>query len=230
MKKFAMFAGRWCFYPVVRSMRRTAVHIDNPEAIDSRRAERGSLLGARREAPDLPIDARRARVRSAVHHERRRIQRTHGIHRQGRDHLRIFLRRQQAHHLRVDARKRALACPPARGSQPRLRLGGVIPASTFISPRRRLEREIQKKLTARPAYAPKAPSIGRSRKSSLHFARVGDLDCGRMNEDGKPPKSGSRRSEGYDGGAVYSRDGSKIVVARHSPGPRLKSWPIIAGC
>ena len=104
------------------------------QADHPRRAERRSLLGSRRKAADLPGDARYQRVRSAVHHERRRVGHAHGLDRQGRHHLRLLPARQQAHHLRVDARSGAVL-PGSSGSQQGLRVGGL-PRLRYLPGRR----------------------------------------------------------------------------------------------
>ncbi len=88
------------------------------------RLERRVVLVAGQQAHHFPVDARRAHLRSGVHHECRWLRPAHGLDRQRRHHLRLLHQRQQAHHLRFDARRRRRV-PHAAGSQQGLCVGGL---------------------------------------------------------------------------------------------------------
>src|SRR2546428_13983099 len=64
-------------------------------------AECRGLLVARRQTPDLHDNSSAVRVRSDLHHERRRIEPAPGVHREGPHDVSLLPGRQQAHHLRL---------------------------------------------------------------------------------------------------------------------------------
>ena len=71
-----------------------------------RRRERRGVFQPRRQAPDLPVDARRPHLRPAVRHEHRRSEREARLDRRRQDDLRLLLRRRPQDLLRLDARGR----------------------------------------------------------------------------------------------------------------------------
>jgi Tol biopolymer transport system component len=76
--------------------------------------------------------------------------------------------------------------------------------------------KILKKLTDTPGYDAEATVNWKRKKIIYTSLASGDLDLWTMNLDG----SGKKRittAEGYDGGAVFSRDGSKIVWRANHP-------------
>lgn len=76
--------------------------------------------------------------------------------------------------------------------------------------------KIVKKLTDAPGYDAEATVNWKTRKMVYTSLASGDLDLWTMKLDG----SGKKRittTEGYDGGAVFSRDGSKLVWRAHHP-------------
>lgn len=75
---------------------------------------------------------------------------------------------------------------------------------------------IQKKLTDTPGYDAEATVNFKTGKIVYTSVSTGDIELWRMNVDGSGKKQITRR-EGYDGGAVYSRDGSKLVWRATDP-------------
>jgi TolB protein len=76
--------------------------------------------------------------------------------------------------------------------------------------------KIIKKLTVAPGYDAEGTVNFKTKKILYTSLATGDLELWTMNEDG----SGKRRitnTEGYDGGAVFSRDGKKMVWRAYHP-------------
>jgi TolB protein len=79
-----------------------------------------------------------------------------------------------------------------------------------------LDGKIVKKLTDTPGYDAEATVNFKTHKILYTSMASGDLEIWSMNEDG----SGKKRitnAEGYDGGAVFSRDGTKMVWRAYRP-------------
>src|SRR5579871_1331725 len=76
--------------------------------------------------------------------------------------------------------------------------------------------KILKKLTDTPGYDAEATINWKTGKMIYTSMASGDLDLWTMNTDGGN-KRRITKSEGYDGGAVFSRDGSKIVWRANHP-------------
>lgn len=79
-----------------------------------------------------------------------------------------------------------------------------------------LDGKIVKKLTDTPGYDAEATVNFKTKKIVYTSMASGDLELWTMNEDG----SGKKRItsvEGYDGGAVFSRDGTKMVWRAYHP-------------
>jgi TolB protein len=79
-----------------------------------------------------------------------------------------------------------------------------------------LDGKIVKKLTDTPGYDAEATVNFKTKKIIYTSMASGDLELWTMNEDG----SGKKRItsvEGYDGGAVFSRDGTKMVWRAYHP-------------
>lgn len=85
--------------------------------------------------------------------------------------------------------------------------------------------EIEKKLAEAPGYDAEATVNWKTGKIVYTSLQSGDLDLWTMNTDGSGKKQ-ITKTEGYDGGAVFSRDGKKIVWrANHPSTPEgLKSY------
>lgn len=76
--------------------------------------------------------------------------------------------------------------------------------------------QVLKKLTDTPGYDAEATVNWKTNRIVYTSLASGDLDLWSMQPDG----SGKKRittAEGYDGGAVFSRDGSKLVWRAHHP-------------
>lgn len=76
--------------------------------------------------------------------------------------------------------------------------------------------KIEKKLTDTPRYDAEATINFADDKLVYTSLNSGDLELWSMNLDGSDKKQ-LTKSEGYDGGAVFSRDGSKVVWRAHRP-------------
>jgi TolB protein len=76
--------------------------------------------------------------------------------------------------------------------------------------------EIVKKLTDTPGYDAEGTVNFKTKKIIYTSMASGDLELWSMNEDGSGKKQ-ITHSEGYDGGAVKSRDGSKMVWRAYHP-------------
>jgi Tol biopolymer transport system component len=76
--------------------------------------------------------------------------------------------------------------------------------------------EIVKKLTAQSGYDAEATVNWKTRKIIYTSLASGDLDLWTMNLDGSARRQ-ITRAIGYDGGAVFSRDGKKVVWRAHHP-------------
>jgi len=76
--------------------------------------------------------------------------------------------------------------------------------------------KIQKKLTDAPGYDAEATVNWKTRKIIYTSMQSGDLDLWTMNSDGSS-KHQITKSEGYDGGPVFSRDGKMIVWRANHP-------------
>jgi len=76
--------------------------------------------------------------------------------------------------------------------------------------------KIEKKLTDAKGYDAEATVNYKIKKIIYTSKSSGDLDLWTMNLDGSG-KTQITKSEGYDGGPVYSRDGSKIVWRAYHP-------------
>ena len=77
--------------------------------------------------------------------------------------------------------------------------------------------KIVKKLTNTPRYDAEATVNFRTGRIIYTSLASGDLELWTMKSDGSGKRQITRR-EGYDGGAVYSRDGRKIVWRATAPG------------
>lgn len=78
------------------------------------------------------------------------------------------------------------------------------------------EGKIIKKLTATPGYDAEGTVNSKTGKIVYTSMASHDLDLWTMNLDGSGKKQ-ITKSEGYDGGAVFSRDGSKLVWRANHP-------------
>ncbi len=76
--------------------------------------------------------------------------------------------------------------------------------------------KILKKLTSAPGYDAEATVNWKTHTILYTSLASGDLDLWTMKEDGSDKKQ-ITKLEGYDGGAVFSRDGSKMVWRAHRP-------------
>jgi len=76
--------------------------------------------------------------------------------------------------------------------------------------------ELVKRLTEAPGYDAEATVNWKTNKIVYTSMASGDLDMWSMNPDGTGKKQ-LTRSEGYDGGAVYSRDGKQLVWRANHP-------------
>jgi TolB protein len=76
--------------------------------------------------------------------------------------------------------------------------------------------KVVKKLTDAPGYDAEATVNFRTGRVVYTSLASGDLDLWTMNPDGSKKKQITRRI-GYDGGAVYSRDGKKLVWRANYP-------------
>jgi len=76
--------------------------------------------------------------------------------------------------------------------------------------------KIEKKLTSSPGYDAEA-TVNWAKSQIIYTSLAsGDLDLWSMKLDGSGKKQ-ITTSEGYDGGPVYSRDGSKMVWRAYHP-------------
>jgi TolB protein len=79
-----------------------------------------------------------------------------------------------------------------------------------------LDGKIVKKLTDTPGYDAEATVNFKTHKILYTSMASGDLEIWTMNEDGSGKKQVTH-AEGYDGGAVFSRDGTKMVWRAYRP-------------
>ena len=79
-----------------------------------------------------------------------------------------------------------------------------------------LDGKIVKKLTDTPGYDAEATVNFKTHKILYTSMASGDLEIWTMNEDGSGKKQ-ITHAEGYDGGAVFSRDGAKMVWRAYRP-------------
>jgi TolB protein len=79
-----------------------------------------------------------------------------------------------------------------------------------------LDGKIVKKLTDTPGYDAEATVNFKTHKILYTSMASGDLEIWTMNEDGSGKKQ-ITHAEGYDGGAVFSRDGTKMVWRAYRP-------------
>ena len=79
-----------------------------------------------------------------------------------------------------------------------------------------LDGKIVKKLTDTPGYDAEATVNFKTHKILFTSMASGDLEIWTMNEDGSGKKQ-ITHAEGYDGGAVFSRDGTKMVWRAYRP-------------
>ena len=85
--------------------------------------------------------------------------------------------------------------------------------------------KIEKKLTDAAGYDAEATINFKNKKIIYTSMASGDLDLWTMNLDGSGKKQ-ITKTEGYDGGAVFSRDGSKMAWrAYHPDTPKNKDLP-----
>ncbi|MDX1980396.1 MAG: hypothetical protein SFV51_09015 [Bryobacteraceae bacterium] len=87
------------------------------------------------------------------------------------------------------------------------------------------EGKLVKKLTDAPGYDAEATINFKRRKIIYTSMASGDLDLWSMNLDGGGKKQ-LTTGKGYDGGAVFSKDGKKIVWRANHPeqGPRMQRY------
>ena len=76
--------------------------------------------------------------------------------------------------------------------------------------------KIEKKLTDAPGYDAEATVNWKTKKIVYTSLASGDLDLWSMNLDGSGQEA-DHKGIGYDGGAVYSRDGKKLVWRANHP-------------
>src|SRR5262249_23229082 len=76
--------------------------------------------------------------------------------------------------------------------------------------------KILKKLTEAPGYDAEGTVNWKTGKIVYTSLQSGDLDLWTMNPDGSGKKQ-ITKTEGYDGGAVFSRDGKKLVWRANHP-------------
>ena len=81
--------------------------------------------------------------------------------------------------------------------------------------------KIIKKLTDTPGYDAEATVNWKNHRIIYTSMASGDLDVWSMNEDGSDKKQ-LTKAEGYDGGPVFSRDGSKMVWRAYRPDSQAK--------
>jgi Tol biopolymer transport system component len=81
-----------------------------------------------------------------------------------------------------------------------------------------LDGKIEKRLTDAPGYDAEATVNWKTGKIVYTSLASGDLDLWQMNSNGGGRKQITTRT-GYDGGAVYSRDGRKLVWRSNYPKP-----------
>lgn len=131
---------------------------------------------------------------------------------QGRTTCAYFLKDNQ-HILYASTHDASEACPPAadrsKGYVWAVYSGYDIYLATDAG-------KILKKLTDAPGYDAEATVNWKTHKIVYTSMQSGDLDLWTMHPDG----SGKRqitKTEGYDGGAVFSRDGKKIVWRANHP-------------
>ena len=171
------------------------------------------LLVAGWKAPYFPVDAKGLRVRPDLYHESRRLGSETGLDRLGTHDLRLLPRRWQAHRVRLDARSgRGLST--IAGPQQRIRLGVFPGYDIYLATD---DGRIRKKLPDAPGYDAEATVNWKTGKVVYTSLASGDLDLWTMNADGSYKKQ-ITRSLGYDGGAAFSRDGSKLVWRANHPG------------
>lgn len=106
------------------------------------------------------------------------------------------------------------ACPP-RADRSKGYVWDVFPGfDIYVAA---LDGKIVKKLTDAPGYDAEATVNFRSGRVVYTSLASGDLDLWTMNPDGSKKKQITGKA-GYDGGAVYSRDGKKLVWRANYPG------------
>jgi TolB protein len=105
------------------------------------------------------------------------------------------------------------ACPP-RADRSKGYVWDVFPG--FDIHLATLDGKIVKKLTDAPGYDAEATVNFRTGRVVYTSLSSGDLDLWTMDPDGSKKKQITRRT-GYDGGAVYSRDGKKLVWRANYP-------------
>lgn len=76
--------------------------------------------------------------------------------------------------------------------------------------------KIVKKLTDSPGYDAEATINWKNHRTIYTSMASGDLDVWSMNEDGSDKKQ-LTMAEGYDGGAIFSRDGQKMAWRAYRP-------------
>jgi len=76
--------------------------------------------------------------------------------------------------------------------------------------------KIQKKLAAAPGYNAEATVNWKTGKIVYTSMQSGDLELWTMDSDGSHKKQ-LTHTDGYDGGAVFSRDGQQVVWRAHHP-------------
>ncbi|MBM3788362.1 MAG: hypothetical protein FJW30_28840 [Acidobacteria bacterium] len=107
----------------------------------------------------------------------------------------------------------AEACPPPP-DRSKGYVWGVFPGyDIFVTT---LEGRIVRKLTAMPGYDAEATVNFKSGRIVYTSMESGDLDLWTMKPDGSD-KLQITKSKGYDGGAVFSRDGKRIVWRANHP-------------
>jgi TolB protein len=104
-------------------------------------------------------------------------------------------------------------CPPPP-DRSKGYLWGVFPSyELFVAD---LDGKIVKKLTNMPGYDAEATVNYKTNRLIYTSMESGDLDLWSMKPDGSDKKQ-LTKTRGYDGGAVYSRDGKKIVWRANHP-------------
>ena len=164
---------------------------------DAWRPERGGLLVSRRQAPDLSDHASALRLRSDLHHERRRHRPAPGIHRQGPHHLRLFPAGQQAHRLRFDAPGRR-CLPHAAGPQQGLRLGRVRRLRYLRSHRHGQDRKAPDRRAGlrRRSHGELEDGQHRLHVAGIRRSRPVDHEDGRQRQEADHEIAGLRRRRG----------------------------------
>ena len=117
------------------------------------------------------------------------------------------------HILYASTHEAAAACPPA-ADRSKGYLWAVYPGYDIYLATD--DGKIEKKLAGAPRYDAEATVNWKTGKIVYTSMESGDIDLWTMNSDGSGKKQ-ITKSEGYDGGAVFSRDGKRLVWRANHP-------------